>query len=141
MYLDNPNATLRQILGARVTVHLRRAIDNMAVTLVCELLLDYVLAHPFTGIYEGRKIFWPCSLEGINYKWRGLARDTRFSLSMEISRLTRDGTAETVSRDQILRRERGQGNITFPCSAGTTSRIGNRTRLILTLDICVTIHI
>ena len=29
--------------------------------------------------------------------------------------LTRDGTAEPVSRDQILRRERGQGNIDFPC--------------------------
>ena len=27
---------------------------------------------------------------------------TRFSLSMEMSRLTRDGTAETVSRDQII---------------------------------------
>ena len=26
-------------------------------------------------------------------------------------------TAEPVSRDQILRRERGQGNIHFPCSA------------------------
>ena len=37
--------------------------------------------------------------------------------SMEMSRLTRDGTAETVSRDQILRRKRGQGNIHFPCSA------------------------
>ena len=36
---------------------------------------------------------------------------TRFSLSMEMSRLTRDGTAKPVSRDQILRRERGQGNI------------------------------
>ena len=36
---------------------------------------------------------------------------------VEISRLTRDGTAEIVSRDQILRRERGQGNIRFPCSA------------------------
>ena len=43
-----------------------------------------------------------------------------------MSRLTRDGTAEPVSRDQILRRERtkfsganerGQGNIHFPCSA------------------------
>ena len=34
-----------------------------------------------------------------------------------MSRLTRDGTAETVSRDQILRHERGQGNIHFPCSA------------------------
>ena len=30
----------------------------------------------------------------------------RFSLSMERSRLTRDGTAEPVSRDQILRHER-----------------------------------
>ena len=31
----------------------------------------------------------------------------RFSLSMEMSRLTRDGTAEPVSRDQIiLRHER-----------------------------------
>ena len=26
-------------------------------------------------------------------------------------------TAEPLSRDQILRRERGQGNINFPCSA------------------------
>ena len=41
--------------------------------------------------------------------------NTRFSLSMEMSRLTRDGTAEPVSRDQILRHERGQGNIHFPC--------------------------
>ena len=30
---------------------------------------------------------------------------------MEMSTLTRDGTAEHISRDQILRRERGQGNI------------------------------
>ena len=37
---------------------------------------------------------------------------------MEISRLTQDGTAEPVLRDQqILRRERVQGNIDFPCSA------------------------
>ena len=41
----------------------------------------------------------------------------RFSLNMEMSRLTRDGTAEPVSRDQILRHARGQGNIHFPCSA------------------------
>ena len=34
-----------------------------------------------------------------------------------MSRLTRDGTVETVSQDQILRRERGQGNIHFSCSA------------------------
>ena len=35
-----------------------------------------------------------------------------------MSRLTRDGIiAEPVSRDQILRHERGQGNIIFSCSA------------------------
>ena len=35
-----------------------------------------------------------------------------------MSRLTRDGIAEPVSRDQILRHEeRGQGNIHFYCSA------------------------
>ena len=36
---------------------------------------------------------------------------------MKISRLTRDGTAEPVSRDQILSRERGQGSVNFPCPA------------------------
>ena len=44
-----------------------------------------------------------------------------------MSRLTRDGTAEPVSRDQILRHARGQGNIIFPVQL-TTSRIGNLTR-------------
>ena len=34
-----------------------------------------------------------------------------------MSRLTRDGTAERVSRDQILRHVRGQGNCDVPCSA------------------------
>ena len=34
-----------------------------------------------------------------------------------MSRLTRDGTAEPVSRDQILRHARGQGNVHFLCSA------------------------
>ena len=34
-----------------------------------------------------------------------------------MSRLIRDGTAEPVSRDQILRHERGQGNLHFSCSA------------------------
>ena len=43
---------------------------------------------------------------------------TRSSLSMEMSKLTLDGNAEPVPRDQIfLRREREQGNIIFPCSA------------------------
>ena len=56
-----------------------------------------------------------------------------------MSRLTRDGTAEPVSRDQILRHVRGQGNITFPVQL-TTSRIGNLTRLIHTLLYVMTIH-
>ena len=34
-----------------------------------------------------------------------------------MSRLTWDGTAEPVSRDQILRREHGQGFISVPYSA------------------------
>ena len=34
-----------------------------------------------------------------------------------MTRLTRDGTAEPISRDQIRRCKRGQGNIYFPCLA------------------------
>ena len=34
-----------------------------------------------------------------------------------MARLKRDGIAEPIPRDQILRRERAQGNINFPCSA------------------------
>ena len=34
-----------------------------------------------------------------------------------MNRLTRDGTAEPVSRDQILMHAWGQGNVHFPCSA------------------------
>ena len=37
--------------------------------------------------------------------------------SMEMSKLTRDGAAEPVSRDQILRRDRGQRIVHFPCTA------------------------
>ena len=34
-----------------------------------------------------------------------------------MNRLMRDGMAEPVSRDQILRHARGQGNVHFLCSA------------------------
>ena len=34
-----------------------------------------------------------------------------------MSRLAQDGTGQPVSRDQILKREREQGNIHLPCSA------------------------
>ena len=40
-----------------------------------------------------------------------------------MSRLTRDGTAKSVSRNQIFRRERGQEF--FPWSADHVNRIGN----------------
>ena len=46
---------------------------------------------------------------------RKQAQDSAWS--MEMSKLTRDGTDEPVSRDQILRREREQRIIHFPCSA------------------------
>ena len=48
---------------------------------------------------------------------RNPVSSTRFSLSLEMSRLARDRNAEPVSRDQILRRERGQGSNNFLCSA------------------------
>ena len=59
---------------------------------------------------------------------------------MEMSRLTRDGTAKPVSRDQILRRERGQGNVHFPCSADHEQDWQPYLWLILTLGISATIH-
>ena len=58
----------------------------------------------------------------MNGRRRGTREESRkqaldSAWSMEMSKLTRDGTAEPVSRDQILRRERGQRTIHFPCSA------------------------
>ena len=62
------------------------------------------------------------------------------SLSMDMSRLTRDGTAEPVSRDQIRRHERGQGNIYFPCLADHVQDWQPYPVDPYTLAICVTIH-
>ena len=57
-----------------------------------------------------------------------------------MSRLTRDGTAEYVLRDQVLRLENGNREIiTLPVLL-TTSRIGNVTGLIHTLLYVMTIH-
>ena len=43
-----------------------------------------------------------------------------------MNRLARDEMAEPVSRDQLLRSERGQENIPFSCCVQlTTRRIGN----------------
>ena len=66
---------------------------------------------------------------------------TRFSLRMEMSRLTRDGTAEPVSRDPSSQARTGTGKYLFFPVQLTTSRIGNLTRLIHTLLLYVmTIH-
>ena len=58
----------------------------------------------------------------MNGRRRGTREESRkqaldSAWSMEMSKLTRDGTAEPVSRDQILTRERGQRIIHFSCSA------------------------
>ena len=45
-----------------------------------------------------------------------------------INGLARDGTTEPVSRDQIIRSERGQGEKMFPISL-TTGRVGNQTAI------------
>ena len=62
------------------------------------------------------------------------------SLSFENERADVDGTAGPVSRDQILRRERGHVYIIFPVQL-TTSRICNLTRLIHTLLYFMIIYI
>ena len=65
-------------------------------------------------VVEGYNIWAP------SWKAGGIPRvSTRFSLRVvwRMSRLTRDGTAEPASRDQILRRERGQGKLKFSCSS------------------------
>ena len=74
------------------------------------------LSHTQYYWYEVRMLKVPAVICG-DYTVHTYIHRHRFSLSMEMCRLTRDGTAEPVSRDQILRRERGQGNIHFPCSA------------------------
>ena len=56
----------------------------------------------------------------------------RFSRVWRMDGLTLYGTAESVSLDQIPRRERVQGNICFPVQL-TTTRIGNLTNFIQTL--------
>ena len=56
-----------------------------------------------------------------------------------MSRLTRDGTAKPVSRDQNIRRKRGQGIKYSFFLQLTTRRIGNLTQSIHTLRYVMTI--
>ena len=57
-----------------------------------------------------------------------------------MSKLTQDGTAEPVSRDQILRRVHGDRRIFIFLVHLTTSRIGRLIRLFHTLLCVLTIH-
>ena len=57
----------------------------------------------------------------MNERRRGTREESRkqaldSAWSVEMSKLTRDGTAEPVSRNQMLRRERGQRIINYLCS-------------------------
>ena len=56
-----------------------------------------------------------------------------------MSRLTRDGTVEPVSRN-IFSGANGDREVSISPVQLTTSRIGNQTQLIFTLAKCVTIH-
>ena len=65
---------------------------------------------------------------------------TRFSLSMEMSRLTRDGTMPNPSRDtKFSGANEGREKFMLPVQL-TTGRIGNLARLILTLVIICDDH-
>ena len=81
-------------------------------------------------------------VDSIYERHRGLREESREYDSVRegrMSELTRVGTAEPVPGDQILRRERGQGKITFPVQP-TMSRISSHTRLFYTLLKVLTIH-
>ena len=57
-----------------------------------------------------------------------------------MSKLTRDGTAEPVSRDQILRRERGQRIIHFPCSAADHEQDWQPCPVVMAIHTNIALH-
>ena len=65
--------------------------------------------------------------------------DARFSLSMDMSRLTRDGTAEPSRETKFSDANAGREVLIFSFQL-TTCSIGSLTRLIHNLAVCVTIH-
>ena len=75
---------------------------------------------------------------GIREKSRKQALDSAWS--MEMSKLTRVGTAEPVSRDQILRRERGQRIIHFPCSAADHEQDWQPCPVVRAIDTNINLH-
>ena len=86
----------------------------------------YKLRSYFVLQYSSKIVFWCVRLqqaqqESLAYTLTAAGTIHRFfSRTLAVCplyrRMTRDGTAKAVSRDH-LRRERGQGNMHFPCSA------------------------
>ena len=72
---------------------------------------------PEGGCSEGLDAFRFSGINAVPHNKHLIIKAKECSLSMEMNRLTRDGTAEPVSRDQILMREREQGKNNVPCSA------------------------
>ena len=67
-------------------------------------------------------------LDAIAESGKNLVNKHQIKIFVENERVDVERDGRPVSRDQIFRRERGQGNIIFLCSA-TTSSIGNLTLL------------
>ena len=99
------------------------------------VLSEYAAIVPSNPVLDGTAVL--CL--SLRFFTRNVPMSGISSLSIEMSRLTRDGTAEPVSRDKILRYVRGQGYIIFPVQL-TASRFGNLARLIHTLLYVMIIH-
>ena len=75
---------------------------------------------------------------GTREKSRKQALDSAWS--MEMSKLTQDGTAEPVSRDQILGRQRGQRIIQIPCSAADHEQDWQPCPVVRTIHTNIVLH-
>ena len=80
-----------------------------------------------------------CSLHSVTTGSRDRANVPLIIIIMEMSKLTRDGTAEPSRETKFSDANADREILFFPVQL-TTSRIDNLTGLIHTLAICVTIH-
>ena len=87
-----------------------------------ESTADIILHSMWSYTYMHCCIHSTCCVPIMNGRRRGSREESRkqaldSAWSIEMSKLVQDETAEPVSRDQVLRRERGQRIIHFSCSA------------------------
>ena len=75
---------------------------------------------------------------GTREEFRKQALDSAWN--MEMSRLTRDGTAESVSRDKILRRERGMEQIIFPVQLADHEQDWQPCPVVMAIHIKIALH-